>query len=176
RDIEIAVIDGQRGLGSGLPLQAGPMREPASRLGSVDFRVVNGDWRAAGQPPADTVSMTLTPGVWQAVGTTAQDTVAPAAGLVHAVAGIGHPPRFFALLERLGYEPVPHAFPDHHAYQPGDLDFSPPLPVVMTEKDAVKCASLAPANTWFVPVQAMLPESFWHALLARLAIWRSTHA
>jgi len=174
RDIEIAVIDGQRGLGSGLPLPAGPLREPPSRLASVDFRVVNGDWLAAGERPADAATMTLTPGAWLPVGTGTAASP-PSGGAVHAVAGIGHPPRFFALLERLGYQPVPHPFPDHHAYAAGDLDFTPPLPVVMTEKDAVKCAGLARADTWFVPVQAMLPENFWQALLARLATWRATH-
>ncbi len=176
RDIEIAVIDGQRGLGSGLPLPAGPLREPPSRLASVDFCVINGDWLARSPRPEAGVTMTLAAAPWLPVTAAGEGAQPPAPGPVHAVAGIGHPPRFFALLERLGYQPLPHAFPDHHAYSAGDLEFTPPLPLVMTEKDAVKCAGLAPANTWFVPVQAMLPESFWQALLTRLATWRSPHA
>lgn len=173
RDIEIAVIDGQRGFGSGLPLPAGPLREPPERLASVDFCVVNGDWLPARALPVAAATMTLAPGPWLPV---TGEGEPPASGAVHAVAGIGHPPRFFALLERLGYEPIRHPFPDHHAYSAGDLEFTPALPVVMTEKDAVKCAGVAPADTWFVPVQAMLPDNFWQALLARLAAWRLQHA
>lgn len=173
RDIEIVVIDGMRGLGSALPLPAGPLREPPARLASVDFCVINGDWRLPEPLPVAASTMTLVPGAWLPVTGIGEP---PAPGAVHAVAGIGHPPRFFALLERLGYQPIPHPFPDHHAYGVGDLVFTPSLPLVMTEKDAVKCAGLAPADTWFVPVQAILPDTFWQALLARLAAWRLPHA
>ncbi|PQA42355.1 tetraacyldisaccharide 4'-kinase [Amnimonas aquatica] len=196
RDIEIAVIDGRRGLGSGLPLPAGPLREPPSRLAEVDFRVINGDWLAAGEPPAAAVTMLLEPGEWLPVATAG--STGPVAGTaiaagaaarsaaagqapqpparVHAVAGIGHPPRFFAMLAAQGYAPVPHAFPDHHAYRAEELRFTPPLPLVMTEKDAVKCAGIAPPDSWFVPVQAMLPADFWQALHSRLADWRPSDA
>lgn len=174
RDLEIVVIDGQRGFGAGLPLPAGPLREPVSRLADADLLVINGDWRAEGSAPAGAVTMVLQPGTWLPVGEGGGQPPAP--GPVHAVAGIGHPPRFFALLERLGYTPVAHPFPDHHAYQADELQFSPPLPVVMTEKDAVKCAGLAPADSWFMPVQAILPENFWQTLFARLATWRSHDA
>ena len=175
RTVEIAVIDGQRGLGSGWRLPAGPLREPVSRLQSVDLVVVNGAWRAADSMPGAAATMTLTAAPWQPV---RADEVAsvPTSGPVHAVAGIGHPPRFFALLAEQGFQPIPHAFPDHHAYTAGDLQFSPPAPVVMTEKDAVKCAGIAPPNSWYVPVQAILPDSFWQALTQRLAPWRTSDA
>ncbi|MES2721026.1 MAG: tetraacyldisaccharide 4'-kinase [Pseudomonadota bacterium] len=175
RTIEIAVIDGQRGLGSGWRLPAGPLREPVSRLQSVDLVVVNGAWRAADSMPGAAATMTLTAAPWQPV---RADEVAsvPTSGPVHAVAGIGHPPRFFALLAEQGFQPIPHAFPDHHAYTAGDLQFSPTAPVVMTEKDAVKCAGIAPPNSWYVPVQAILPDSFWQALTQRLAPWRTSDA
>jgi tetraacyldisaccharide 4'-kinase len=87
---------------------------------------------------------------------------------VHAVAGIAHPQRFFDMLraERIGV--VPHAFADHHAYQPQDLRFGSELPILMTEKDAVKCRAFA--NDWHfaIPLQADLPAAFWVALTDRL--------
>ncbi|MES3040283.1 MAG: tetraacyldisaccharide 4'-kinase [Pseudomonadota bacterium] len=177
RTVEIAVIDGQRGLGSGWLLPAGPLRESVSRLQSVALVVVNGAWRAAGSMPASAATMTLIAAAWQPVradvDATDEAAIAPAAGPIHAVAGIGNPPRFFAMLAEQGFQPIPHAFPDHHAYTADDLQFSPPAPVVMTEKDAVKCAGIAPANSWYVPVQAILPDSFWQALTQRLAPWRT---
>jgi len=178
RSVEIAVVDGQRGLGSGWLLPAGPLREPASRLHSVDLVVVNGAWRAAGDLPGAAAIMSLASGTWQPVGADAGSMTAsqPSAGLIHAVAGIGHPPRFFAMLAGQGFQPIPHAFPDHHAYTAADLQFSPSAPVVMTEKDAVKCAAIAPPNSWYVPVQAILPDSFWQALDQRLAPWRTPDA
>lgn len=181
RDIEIAVIDGQRGLGSGWLLPAGPLRELSSRLRQVDFCVINGGWQRAQPLPAltgaDTFDMHLSPAPWLPVsaGVLANDLARPAAGPVHAIAGIGNPPRFFAMLAAQGYEPIAHAFPDHHHYQAGDLRFVPALPLVMTEKDAVKCAGLAPENSWYVPVQAILPELFWQALLSRLHVWSKPH-
>ena len=87
---------------------------------------------------------------------------------VHAVAGIGNPQRFFDMLRGLGIGVVPHAFPDHHAYGVADLDFGNDLPVLMTEKDAVKCAAFADARCHVVPVDAELPEAFWIALGERL--------
>jgi tetraacyldisaccharide 4'-kinase len=88
---------------------------------------------------------------------------------VHAVAGIGNPKRFFEMLRALGIGVVPHVFADHHRYAASDFDFGSELPVLMTEKDAVKCAGFA--NEWYysVPVGAELPEAFWVALLDRLA-------
>jgi tetraacyldisaccharide 4'-kinase len=87
---------------------------------------------------------------------------------VHAVAGIGDPERFFAMLRDAGIAVVPHAFPDHHAYAAPDFDFGSRLPVLMTAKDAVKCAGLVDAQAFMVPVEAVLPEPFWLALLDRL--------
>ena len=88
---------------------------------------------------------------------------------VHAVAGIGNPPRFFEMLRGLGIGVVPHAFPDHHRYAPEDLAFGSELPVLMTEKDAVKCAAFANEWHYSVPVTAELPEAFWVALLEKLS-------
>lgn len=191
RDIEIVVVDGERGFGSGWLLPAGPLRELPARLRTADFCVINGAWQGRGIAPtaAHNAVMALVPGPWQAIGAAVKPTIEsalaqtsqtqfsrpPAPGPIHAFAGIGHPPRFFALLQAQGFQPITHAFPDHHAYQASDLCFTPELPLVMTEKDAVKCAGFAPANSWYVPVQAILPESFWQALLQRLSTWRLPH-
>jgi len=85
---------------------------------------------------------------------------------IHAVAGIGDPERFFSMLRGLGMLVIPHAFPDHHPYQPEDFHFaSRHLPVLMTEKDAVKCSMIASAQMYSIPITAQLPEAFWAALL-----------
>ena len=87
---------------------------------------------------------------------------------VHAVAGIGNPTRFFALLRSAGIDAIGHAFADHHPYQPRDLDFGDDSPVLMTEKDAIKCAAFARANLWQVPVRAELPREFFDTLAREL--------
>jgi tetraacyldisaccharide 4'-kinase len=165
RDIEIAVIDGQRGLGNRACLPAGPLREPAGRLRRVDFIVGNG---AAGRGE---YLMTL-------VGEQAVNLVDPYVtcslttfrnGLVHAVAAIGDPARFFNFLQAHGIRILEHPFPDHHFFTAADLNFNTDLPVLMTEKDAVKCRSLAQERFWYVPVQARLDPELERQLLARLA-------
>jgi tetraacyldisaccharide 4'-kinase len=133
RDVEIAVVD-ERGLGNGLLLPAGPLREPAGRR--VDATVVNG-----GEGGAGNFRMALRPVAFFRVDDPAT-AVARAELLgkkLHAVAGIGNPGRFFAELERMGLVFLPHAFPDHHPFTPPDLEFAECDIVLMTEKDAVKC-------------------------------------
>jgi tetraacyldisaccharide 4'-kinase len=88
---------------------------------------------------------------------------------VHAVAGIGHPARFFAMLRGHGIEVIEHPFADHYAYSPSDLAFGDGLPVLMTEKDAVKCRSFAGENTWAVPVRACLQPAFFVMISEKLA-------
>lgn len=172
RDIEIAVIDGARGLGNQCLLPAGPLREKPMRLAAVDFVVVNG----AGFFWPGSHHMQLVPEPWQNLRKTSQ--AVPAAGSrIHAVAGIGHPERFFTQLRAQGFDVVSHAFPDHHAYVASDFMFSDGAPVVMTEKDAVKCAALAADNWWFVPVHAVLAETFYAPLLQKLSTLKvSRHA
>lgn len=75
---------------------------------------------------------------------------------VHAVAGIGNPARFFASLRAAGLEPVEHPFPDHHRYSEIDLAFGGEAPVLMTEKDAVKCEAFTRLPLWRVPAQAVI--------------------
>lgn len=162
RDVEIAVVDGRRRLGNGRCLPAGPLREPAARLDEVDFVVANG------APGPGEVDMDLE----------AEDLVNLADpyrrmplsdladGPVHAVAGIGHPERFFRMLGAAGMEVIGHPFPDHHRFQPRDLDFGDGRPVVMTQKDAVKCRAFAHAGQWYLPVAAVLPEGFGERVVA----------
>jgi len=87
---------------------------------------------------------------------------------VHAVAGIGNPARFFCDLRSRGLDLVEHAFPDHHPFVPRDLSFEDDLPVLMTEKDAVKCASFADPRLWSVPTAAAFSESQTRELLERV--------
>lgn len=169
RDIEIAVIDGTRGLGNGWPLPAGPLREPASRLATVDAVVVNGGDATGAFPHSlamqlegDTLRNLRDP----------QQTVAAAhfrGRQVYAIAGIGNPSRFFAQLQCLGLDCVTRAFPDHHAYTAQDLRFAGDHHVVMTEKDAVKCAAFATTRHWALVVNAVPDESLGDTIVARLA-------
>ena len=168
RDVEIDVIDGRRRHGNKRLLPAGPLREPPERGAACDFRVVN---LAPGDVPPEfgEWAMHLLPG--EAVpleGGRARPLSSFAGQRVHAVAGIGHPERFFDLLRAHGIAVVPHAFADHHAYVDSDFEFGSRLPVLMTEKDAVKCRALVQPGFHAVPVRAELPEAFWIALLDRI--------
>jgi tetraacyldisaccharide 4'-kinase len=163
RDIEIAVIDGARGVGNGWLLPAGPLREPRRRLSTVDYVVVNG----AGFSWPDAYAMQLQPLPWKNI--REASLTAPKRGdRIHAAAGIGNPPRFFAQLQAQGFDVIAHAFPDHHEYVAADLEFNDGLPVVMTEKDAVKCEKFAAENWWSLPVSAELPEDFYQKFLQQL--------
>lgn len=149
RDIEIVVVDGERQFGNGLCLPAGPLREPRSRLGEVDAVVVNGE------------GMRLQPQSLYRLGQPEQQqSLESLAGeTVHAVAGIGNPQRFFAMLEGAGLKVISHPFPDHHQYNGDDFQFPAgrELPILMTEKDAVKCSRTMVGEdreAWVVPVKA----------------------
>jgi len=167
RDLEIAVVDATRGLGNGKLLPAGPLREAPARLGEVALVVANGTgWTA---PVGRQVTMRLQAREARALdGSAAQPISAFAGQTVHAVAGIGNPARFFAMLTQQGIHLVMHPFPDHHPFVREDLEFGDALPVLMTEKDAVKCRAFAAPGRWVVPVEAGLePASI--ALVQELA-------
>jgi tetraacyldisaccharide 4'-kinase len=164
RDIEICVIDGERRFGNAQLLPAGPLREPLNRLDTVDFRVCNG-----GDPEAGEVLMLLRGGVVRALADGQERAMTGFSGArVHAVAAIGNPQRFFASLEAQGIQVIAHTFGDHHAFVPADLSFGDDLPVLMTEKDAVKCRGFAKTNWWSVPVKAELPAAFYDELSTRI--------
>lgn len=150
RDAEIAVVDAARGYGNRRLLPAGPLREPLKRLAGTDLLLRQG---AGGD-------FELAPGAARPVaGTGETRSLESFAGeRVHAVAGIGDPERFFDMLRAAGMKVVPHPFPDHHAFREEDLRFEDDIPVLMTEKDAVKCAGFAREGHWYVPVTARLNE------------------
>ena len=166
RDMEIVVIDGARRFGNGYLLPAGPMREPASRLKTVDAVVVNGGTTEAGQYGM-TLSGTIFHNLRQFNKTASADDLQ---GLrLHAVAGIGHPQRFFDHLATLGLKVIPHAFPDHHPYSAADLDFADCDALLLTEKDAVKCAAFADARYWVLRVDALIDPALTAHLLRKIA-------
>ena len=158
--------DGERGLGNGRLLPAGPLREPAGR--AVDFRVINGGETGEGEWRMD-----LRLGDARPLGSGEPRPLGLfAPGPVHAIAGIGNPARFFRALREAGLEVLEHPFPDHHAYQAGELEFSPPAPRLMTEKDAVKCTGFSLRDAWAVPAVAELPDAFVDAVDQRLSAAR----
>jgi tetraacyldisaccharide 4'-kinase len=159
RQIEIEVYDAARGYGNGRLLPAGPLREFPR---PVDMRVGNG-------LDADTASeyrmqLRLAYGVRLLDGARRRLSEFGAEA-VHAVAGIGNPSRFFKALEAQGIRIIAHPFPDHHRFEPSDL---PSGTVLMTEKDAVKCAGLGRADLWAVPAEAELSDVFFRDLEQRL--------
>jgi tetraacyldisaccharide 4'-kinase len=164
RDLEIAVIDSTRRFGNRLCLPAGPLREPISRLRSVSLRVANG------VPEAGELGMALVPTGFYNLANKAQHALTGQfrTGPVHAVAGIGNPERFFSSLRGLGLKVIPHPFPDHHAFQGGDLEFDDDRPVILTEKDAVKCEPFANARCWVLAVEARPDVGLGEQTLQRL--------
>lgn len=173
RDIEIAVIDGARALGNGWRLPVGPLRESASRLREVDWVIVNSpaenfELPVIGGEPIFYVPMQIQPG--RVVHLQSGRAVDPVELPAHmkAVAGIGNPQRFATTLRQLGMEVELHAFPDHHAFTADDFAFADSQPLIMTEKDAVKCRAFAQENWFYLPISAELPESFWSALMQKL--------
>jgi tetraacyldisaccharide 4'-kinase len=175
RDLEIEVIDGRRRYGNGRLLPAGPLREPPARASACDFRVLNVGTDAELAADFGEWPMWLEPGRAQPMaGGRPQPLSAFAGQRVHAVAGIGDPERFFAMLRGQGIAVVPHAFGDHHRYAAEDLRFGSDLPVLLTEKDAVKCRAFANDRYFSVGIDARLPEAFWIALLNRLGPRPST--
>ncbi len=208
RDVEICVIDGVRRFGNGYLLPAGPLREPVSRLKTVDAVVVNGGNLRALSPNSPPYPQGASlPGTRCCAATTARqagesDSVSLRDDLVnqyamqlsgdifynlnnpeqtaaaqdlqglrlHAVAGIGHPQRFFDHLKSLGLTVTPHAFADHHPYKTADLVFNECDALLLTEKDAVKCAAFADEKFWVLRVDALIDPALTAQLLRKIAI------
>jgi len=178
RDAELLVIDATRGFGNGQLLPAGPLREPPARRGRASAAVLTGGGHAASAKAGavaaplanEVVHMSLDGGLLLPLnGVDGARLLGEFAGqAVHAVAGIGNPERFFASLRAAGLEPIAHPFPDHHRYAAHELQFEDALPVIMTEKDAVKCQSCAPARSWFLPVAASFAPADERSLLRRI--------
>ena len=175
RDIEVVVIDGQRLFGNGFCLPAGPLREPVSRLCQADFLVVNG-------APSEHLQALATATVMELRATflvnLSSGEKRPFAGApfkmgakVQAIAALGNPDRFYQLLQQLPYPIEQFSFPDHHVFTEKDFaqrGVNAQQPVVMTEKDAVKCRQFAGANLWYLAVEVQLAKQFRDGITARI--------
>lgn len=161
RDLEIAVIDYAQGFGNGHCLPVGPLREPITRLITIPLRVANGT------PHNDEYQMSLIP--HHAILISDDKITRPLSDFhyekIHAVAGIGNPERFFNMLTTAGLNIIAHPFPDHHLYQPQELEFGDNLPILMTEKDAVKCVNFSGVKSWYVPITTHMNPQFGDQIL-----------
>lgn len=170
RDVELVVFD-RRGVGNGWRLPLGPLRESMRRLATVDAIIGNNLEIGAIPASAPVFEMDLKPGAFYKLDDPESTCTAEnlrGRAKCHAVAGIGHPERFFQTLERLGLDCATHPFPDHHRYSAADLSFAQDGVLLMTEKDAVKCAGLTMGETWVLPVEAELPPAFVDLILEKL--------
>ena len=166
RDMEILVVDGTRRFGNGFCLPAGPLREPVRRIDKVDLVVTNGlagpnecEMRYEGDTLVNLADDSQTSTLNDLKGSS-----------VHAIAGVGNPQRFFDRLALAGLDVREHAFPDHHLFLPRDLDYGNSVPIIMTEKDAVKCRRFARSNMWYLPITVSLSNQFEQQLLNRIEI------
>lgn len=164
RDIEIALVDGERRYGNHYLLPAGPLREPVERLKTVDFVVCNGLARQ------DEYALIIEGK--EAIKVLDEKQVLPLEEFkstpCHALAGLGNPSRFFSYLKKFNVSFEPHFFPDHFNYTQKDINFGDNRPVLMTEKDAVKCAFIANEKHWYVPIKAQMTQKFGLTLLSLL--------
>ena len=165
RNVEIAVVDGMRRFGNGFLLPAGPLREAQSRLREVDAIVINGGTAAQGEYLMQLEGVhfynLLNPEI-TAMADDFKDLC------VHAIAGIGHPERFFRHLNKLGLSPQTHAYPDHHRYCAADLAYADANALLMTEKDAVKCIAFADEKCWVLRVDAHLDSALAQLILEKI--------
>lgn len=165
RDIEIAVLDGERRLGNRFCLPAGPLREPPNRLSKVDFIVVKD-----GKAQQNEWQMRLVPKELRKVNDSSQvmqfDQLKHVK--VHALTGIGQPPAFFHSLRELQIDFIPHCYPDHHDFVKADIEFADQHLVLMTEKDAVKCRDIADDRHWYLAVDIIVDPTFGEKILQRL--------
>jgi tetraacyldisaccharide 4'-kinase len=173
RDVEIAVVDGERGFGNGMLLPAGPLREPPRRLDRVDALVVNGAAlfpRAALPHAVPAFEMNLGGRVFFGLRNPRRQAGPEhfARQRAHAVAAIGNPQRFFNHLRELGVSFVAHPFPDHHAFDASDFAFGGDAAVIMTEKDAVKCERFCNENFWALRVDAEVDPALGELILRKI--------
>ena len=180
RDVEIALIDGERGFGNAMLLPAGPLREPLERHSEIDALIING----GALFPRDTLPPDVPAFDMRLSGRNFYDILNPqriaapedfTARSVHAVAGIGNPNRFFNHLQLLGISFSAHPFPDHHPFEAADLAFALEDAVIMTEKDAVKCERFCNENHWALRVDAEVDEALGELLLRKLKTGRYGH-
>ena len=167
RIMEIVVVDGERGLGNGMYLPAGPLREGRERLARASAVVVNGgDWGDDGGAEIIFRATTSAQDARRLTGSDRKPLDSFRGSPVHAVAAIGHPQRFFRMLEAAGLQVIPHPMPDHASIDAADLRFDDAAPVLVTEKDAVKCKRIAHDDVWCVPIELSFEPEASAALMA----------
>jgi tetraacyldisaccharide 4'-kinase len=159
RDLEIVIFDGNRGIGNGLCLPAGPLREPLERIEAADF-VVSSSKVVDLETKHNKYLMNYQPIEWARIvdNKRFKANAWPLSKNVHAVAGIGNPAKFYKTLSSLGLNPIHHSFPDHYQFLEEDLDFNDSLPIIMTEKDAVRCLDMDNKNLWYLSVEAKFED------------------
>ena len=170
RDMEIVVFDGLRGIGNSLCLPAGPLREPIERSKAADF-IVSSTKRLNIEEIDEDCLMTYKPLEWVRLSDNrrfpAKDW--PLSRNVHAVAGIGNPSKFYNTLNTLGLNLIEHSFPDHYQFKDEDLNFKDNHPILMTEKDAVRCMDMKNKNLWYLSIEAEIKDDeFKTELLTKL--------
>ena len=174
RDYEIVVVDGTRRYGNRQLLPAGPLREPISRLNSINQLLVQREADGSSQflhrssdfPPMD--FRLVASSICRLDNSDIRNIDDFAGVTVHAIAGIGNPERYFRMLEARSIEVIRHPLPDHAEITPGDLEFDDELDIVMTEKDAVKCRWLDTSNCWYVPVDVAINDAAADDLIDRI--------
>jgi tetraacyldisaccharide 4'-kinase len=164
RDIEIVVVDGERRFGNNFCLPAGPLREPISRLNSVDFII------SKGTAQTNEFKLCLIPDYfYQLIQAKNKQSKEYFLGKkVHAVAGIGNPNQFFKALRKLGLNIIEHPFPDHYLFKPRDFNYGDDAIVIMTEKDAVKCVGFVDARLWCLRTKTALDNNFLNTIFNRI--------
>ena len=160
RDLEIAVLDESRRVGNGWCLPAGPLREPAGRLQEMDYVLYRG-----GDDPMRCVRYHSELLVNLRTGEELAISPEQLGKNVHALAGIGQPAQFFETLEAAGFCITPHVFADHYNYTLEDLNLLLGKPIIMTEKDAVKCRELVGTDAWYLKISARIPEAVTESVL-----------
>ena len=160
RDLEIVIFDGNRGVGNGLCLPAGPLREPLDRIEYADF-IVSSSKIIDLKTKHHKYLMNYLPIEWARISDNKRFKADswPLSKNVHAVAGIGNPAKFYKTLSGLGLSPIHHSFPDHYQFSEEDLDFNDNLPIIMTEKDAVRCLEMKNKNLWYLSIEANFEET-----------------
>ena len=166
RHLEIVVIDGDRGFGNQFCLPAGPLREPISRLNSVDFVI------RKGIAQVNEFKLSLVPDYfYQLIQPGNKYTAAHFQNKkIHAIAGIGNPNQFFTSLRQLGLTIYEHPFPDHYLFKPCDFNYGKDDVIIMTEKDAVKCIGFVDARLWSLKTKIDLDKHFLNAVLSRITV------
>lgn len=173
RDVEIAIVDGDRGFGNGSFIPAGPLRESPKRLKEVNFivRQISENVKNIRKNENEFDMRLISGFLYSVKNPSTRMTLQELKNqTVHAVAAIGNPKRFFANLKNHHIELIEHVFPDHYLYREKDLKFDDNFPIIMTEKDAVKCKNLAGENVWFLPVDCEIDMLIGDLILKK--IWR----